>query len=378
MAKRDFYEVLGVSKSASDEEIKKAYRQLAKKYHPDLNPGDKEAEAHFKEVNEAYETLSDSTRRAQYDQFGPDGPQMGGGGFSGNFNGFGGMGGIDDLLGAFFGGGFGGSRRNPNAPVPGADLESSVTITFEEAAFGVKKELNILRAETCDMCSGSGAKPGTHAETCSVCHGSGQVQSVTNTPIGRIANVITCSACGGTGKIIKEPCPRCAGKGKVRRNRKIVVNIPAGIDDGQAITLRGEGEHGERGGPKGDLYVHVRVRPSKIFRRQGYDLYCDIPITYGIAALGGEIEVPTLEGPVKYQVPEGTQSATTFHLKGKGVQRLRSAQKGDLHFTVQVEIPKKLTQEQKDLIRAFDDTLTGQQHQQRKRFVDKLRDAFNG
>jgi molecular chaperone DnaJ len=380
LAKRDYYEVLGVAKDASDADIKKAYRNLAKKYHPDLNPGDKEAEAKFKEVNEAYETLSDSQRRAQYDQFGPEGPQaagFGGGGFEG-FGGFGGFGGVEDIFEAFMGGGFRGQGARRNGPARGEDIHVEVTLSFEDAAFGVQREINVTRDEVCQECGGSGAKKGTQPTTCTVCGGTGQVQVAQQTILGRVMNVRTCETCHGTGHIINDPCPKCNGRGKVRRSRKIKVNIPAGVDDGQAVTMRGEGQPGMRGGPAGDLYVHLRVRPHKLFRRENYDLYCEIPITYAQATLGGEIEVPTLEEKVRYNIPEGTQPGTTFRLRGKGIKVLNSNAKGHLYVTVTLEVPKRLSAEQKELLRKFDASLGNAQHEKRKNFFEKMKDAFGG
>lgn len=351
--KRDYYEVLGVQKGATDDEIKKAFRQMAKKYHPDLHPGDAECEQKFKEVNEAYEVLSDPQKRANYDQFGFDGPQggfggAGGYGFSGEgFSGFG------DIFDTFFGGGTRASR-NPNAPQRGNDLRVDVRITFEEAAFGCEKEVEVLREEECDKCRGTGAKEGTQPETCPVCHGTGQVRSQQNTIFGSFASTHPCEHCRGTGKIVKEPCTQCKGKGRIRRRRKITVKIPAGIDNGQAITLRGEGEQGRKGGSNGDLYVRITVNKSDKFERRGSDLLLNVDIDYAKAVLGGEIQVPTLDGTANLKIPEGTQPGTRFRLKGQGVAYVNTQSKGDLYVTVNITVPQRLTNKQKDLLKAFD------------------------
>lgn len=380
--KRDYYEVLGLKKGAGDAEIKKAYRQMAKKYHPDVNPGDKQAEENFKEVNEAYEVLSDANKRARYDQFGHEQPGMGGGGYSGfdGFGGFGGggggFGGFDDIFSAFFGGGAAGGARN-NGPVQGDDLRYDITITFEEAAKGCSKEINLTRHEECKTCHGSGAKEGTQPQTCTACKGTGQVRVTQNTPIGRIQNVRTCDACHGSGKVIKEPCAKCGGKGQVRTTKKRTIKIPAGIDNGQVIRVSGQGEPGLRGGPSGDLQVLVRVRPHKFFVRSGNDLHLKMPISLTQAALGAEIDVPTLDAPVKYQVPEGTQPGTVFRIKGQGIPSLRGGNKGDLFIEMNVEVPKKLSEKQKDLLRQFEGTVTGKEYEQKKSFIDRVKDAFN-
>lgn len=348
--KRDYYEVLGVPKGAAEEDIKKAYRKLAKQYHPDLNPNDKTAENKFKEVGEAYEVLSDAQKRAQYDQFGHAGPQAQGG-FGGDpFNGAGGFG---DIFESFFGGNiFGGGRRN--GPEKGSDLRYDLTISFIEAAFGAKKDISIMREEHCSACKGSGAEPGTHAETCTVCKGTGQVRTTQNTLFGNFSSVSACYRCHGTGKEIKTPCHSCGGTGRVRAGRTLSINIPAGIDNGQAITLRGEGEPGQRGGPAGDLYIHITVLPHKQFRRKGYDLYMDYPVSFAQATLGSEVELPTLEDTIRYTVPDGTQPGTVFRIKQKGIKKLSSEGKGDLYVTIRVEVPKKLTARQKELLREFD------------------------
>ena len=357
MAKTDYYELLGINKDASEGDIKSAFRKAAKQYHPDLHPGDAEAEKRFKEINEAYEVLSDPQKRAQYDQFGHAAfdPSQGGSGFGGGGFGFGGF---EDIFSAFTGGfgGFGGGRRN-TGPVAGNDLRYNLTITFEEAAFGAKKEILVPREENCATCGGTGAKPGTQPATCSVCGGSGQVRAQQSTMFGSFATVRPCDACGGTGKIIKEPCADCKGRGRVNKSKRIVVNVPAGIDNGQVLTMRGEGEAGIRGGPSGDLYISITVKPHKLFERRGYDLYLNMDVPMTVAALGGEIQVPTLMGSVKYNIPEGTQPGTTFRLREQGILRLNSAQKGDLLVKANVVIPKKLNDEQREIVRRLADSL---------------------
>ena len=377
MAKRDYYEVLGLQKNATEDEIKKAYRQLAKKLHPDLHPDDKDAADKFKELNEAYGVLSDPQKKAAYDQYGFDGPSAAGG--ASGFSGFGGgFGGFDDILNSFFGGGFGGGGRQYNGPIDGDDLQMRITITFEEAAHGCEKSINLVRDEPCDACRGTGAKAGTSPQTCPTCKGSGQVRMVQNTPLGRMQTTRPCDTCHGSGKIIKEPCPRCSGRGKLRTSKKRTIKVPAGIDDGQVITIRGQGQLGDRGGQPGDLLIYVSVKPHKIFTRNGYDLYCSIPVTFSQAALGAEIEIPTLEKPTKLTVPEGTQPGTEFRIRGCGIQNLRGSGKGDLYVKVNVDVPKKLTERQKELLRQFDSEMTGKEYEQRKSFADRLKDAFRG
>ena len=371
--KRDYYEVLGVAKTASEDEIKSAYRKLAKKYHPDLNPGNAEAEAKFKEVNEAYGVLSDADKRAKYDQYGTADPQagFGGGGFSGGFGGFGSggfSGGFEDIFENIFGG-FTGSRRSNNAPEQGRDLRVDMELTFEEAAFGTKKEINLTREESCDECGGSGAAKGTTAEVCQACHGSGQVRTTQNTVFGSFSSTQQCTACHGTGRIIRTPCKKCGCKGRIRRARRISINVPAGIDNGQAITLRGEGEQGKRGGAAGDLYVYFSVKPHKLFKRRGNDIYLEVAVSFANAALGAEITVPTLEDSIKYKIPEGTQPGTVFRIRGKGIKRLGGNDRGDMYITVGVEIPRRLSSKQKELLRAFDDSVTGNEPQEKKRGI---------
>ena len=358
--KRDYYEVLGVSKGASDDEIKRAYRKLAKKYHPDMNPGDKEAEAKFKEVNEAYSILSDSEKRARYDQFGHAGvdPNYGAGGPGSGFGGFD-MGDIDlgDIFGSFFGGGFGGfggsasSRRN--GPQKGESLRASLTISFEEAAFGCEKEINLNRTEECEACHGSGAEPGTTAETCPDCRGTGVVRVQQRTGGFAFSSTAPCSRCRGTGKIIHTPCKACGGSGSVKKSKRVTVSIPAGIDDGQAISLRGQGNAGKNGGPAGDLIVAVHVKPHPQFHRDGTTVLYEQPVTFYQAVMGAELEIPTIDGKVKYNLPAGTQTGTTFRLRGKGIPELRGRGRGDQYVTVRVQVPTSLNGEQKEALRAF-------------------------
>ena len=367
--KRDYYEILGVSKSASDDEIKTAYRKLAKKYHPDMNPGDKEAEERFKEANEAYEVLSNPDKRAQYDQFGhaafdpTAGASSGFGGFSGfSGGGFSGSGftgaftGFEDILGSMFSGGFGGSgfgtggrTARANAPVQGDDLRYTLTITFEEAAFGCKKEISYRREERCSACGGTGAKAGSETKTCTKCKGTGTINVQQNTMFGTMMSTKPCDACGGTGKIIEHPCDSCRGTGRDSKILKVAVNIPAGIDDGQTIRLGGKGDAGYNGGADGDLLVSVRVRDHKKFVREGFDLYTNMSIPITTAVLGGEVKVPTLSGELKYNIPAGTQSSTTFRLRDQGIQKLQQQGKGDLYVNVTVDIPKHLPEEQRRL-----------------------------
>ena len=375
--KRDYYEVLGVQKGASEEEIKKAYKKMARKYHPDLNPGDKEAEEKFKEVNEAYEVLSDSEKKARYDQFGFAGvdPNFGAGG-----GGYGGGAGFDfgdlgDIFGSFFGGGFGGgqTRRNPNAPQRGESIRMNLTISFEEAAFGCEKELTVDRYESCETCHGSGAAPGTSPETCPDCGGSGVVQTRRQTPMGVFASTAPCSRCGGRGKIIKEPCKDCRGSGMVRRRRKIQASVPAGIDNGQTISIRGQGHAGKNGGPAGDLLVTITVRPHELFRREGTSVLCEAPITFPQAVLGAELEIPTIDGKVKYDIPEGTQSGTTFRLKGKGIPALNGRGRGDQYVTVYIETPRNLNREQKEALKKFAEAVGENNYEERKSFFRKFK-----
>lgn len=371
--KRDYYEVLGVGKEANADELKKAYRKLAREYHPDVNKA-ADAESKFKEIKEAYDVLSDDQKRATYDRFGHVDPNqgMGGGGFGGqDFGGFG------DIFDMFFGGG-GGNRRDPNAPQRGNDLQYTMTIEFKEAVFGKETDITIPRTENCDTCHGSGAKPGTKPETCSTCRGSGQQEVVQNTAFGRIVNRRVCSACNGQGKIIKEKCGDCHGSGKVKKQRKIHVKIPAGVDDGAQLRISGEGEPGLRGGPSGDLYIILRVKPHDFFEREGDDIYCEIPLTFAQAALGDEIEIPTLTEKVKLKIPAGTQTDTHFRLKGKGVPRLRGYGQGDQHVKVVVVTPANLSEEQKELLRKFAGLSGEQTHEQHQTIFERMKKAFLG
>ena len=371
--KRDYYEVLGIQKGASEDEIKKAYKKLARKYHPDMNPGDKEAEEKFKEVNEANEVLSDPEKKARYDQFGFAGvdPNYGAGAGGGTYGGGFDFGDLGDIFGSFFGGGFGGQRRNPNAPQRGESIRASVSISFTEAAFGCEKSVTIERSEQCPTCKGSGCTPGTTPEICPDCHGSGTVQTRRQTPMGVFASNGPCRKCGGTGRLIHQPCSDCRGSGAVRKRRTIKVNIPAGIDHGQTISLRGQGGAGKNGGPAGDLLITVMVQPHEIFRRDGVDVFCEAPITFTQAVLGAELEIPTIDGKVKYSIPEGTQTGTVFRLKGKGVPVLNGRGRGDQYVTVVIETPRSLNKEQKEALRRFSETLGENNYEKRKSFFKK-------
>ena len=381
--KRDYYEVLGLQKGASDEEIKKAFRKMAMKYHPDRNPDDKEAEEKFKEVNEAYGDLSDPDKKSKYDRFGHAGVDTSAG-FGGGAGGFGGFGGFEDIFDMFTGGGgfggfgsFGGQQRRNNGPRKGADLQKAISITFEEAAFGCKKEIEISKFVKCGTCNGEGTKPGTSKKTCPVCNGSGQVTSVQRTPFGQFQSVTQCGNCGGTGQVNESPCDDCKGTGKVRKSVKIAVNIPAGVDNESVIPIRGEGEPGTNGGPNGDLYIVLSVKPHKMFKRNGSDLYLEIPISFDQAALGADITVPTLEGKVSYKVPAGTQPGTTFRLKGKGVRNVRTDKMGDLYVKVNLEVPTKLNHKQKKAIEEMGKTVTEDCYQKKSGFAEKLKDLFS-
>lgn len=376
--KRDYYEVLGLAKGASDDEIKKSYRKLAKKYHPDLNPGDAEAEKNFKEVNEAYSVLSDADKKAKYDQYGHAAFDPGAGGFGGG-SGFGGFGGMDfdmgDIFSSFFGGG-GGARRS-NGPVQGNDREARVTLTFEEAAFGVKKEINYNRVEKCPSCEGSGAQKGTSPKTCPKCGGTGSVRVQQRTPFGMMQSTRPCQECHGSGKIIETPCSDCRGSGTTVKRKTLEVNIPAGIDDGQEIVARGQGDAGKNGGLNGDLYISVHVKEHSVFVREGSDIFCDVPITFVEAALGATIKVPTLEGDMDYEIPEGTQTGSRFTLREKGMPSVNGKRRGNLTFKVIVDVPKNLNAKQKDMLRDFAKTCGEKNNLQKEGFAEKMRKLFN-
>lgn len=364
-SKRDYYEVLGVSKTATEDEIKKAYRQVAKKYHPDMNPGDKEAEAKFKEASEAYAILSDTEKRRQYDQFGHAAFEQGGGGAGG----FEFTGDMSDIFGDLFGDFFGGGRRRANTgPMKGANIRAGIRITFEEAVFGTEKELELNLKEECATCHGSGAKPGSSSETCSKCGGQGQVVFTQQSLFGMTRSVQTCPDCRGTGKIIREKCLDCHGAGYLTKRKKIQVTIPAGIDNGQSIRIRGKGEPGERGGEWGDLLVEVSVSRHPIFQRQEYDIYSTAPMSFAQAALGGDVRISTVDGDVLYSVAPGTQTDTKVRLRGKGVPTLRNKQvRGDHYVTLVVQVPSKLTSEQKELLKKFDESMTGEKKESTER-----------
>jgi len=373
VSKRDFYEVLGVNKDASPDEIKKAYRKLARQYHPDVNKDDPTAEGKFKEAAEAYEVLSDDQKRAQYDRFGHADPNQFGGGGAGGGAGFGDFGDIFDM---FFGGGGG---RQRNGPQRGQDLQFQMQIDFKEAAFGTEKTIEIPRYEECDTCHGSGAKPGTNVSTCQTCRGTGQQEQVVNTPLGRMVNRTTCRTCGGSGKKIEQRCGSCHGEGKVRKRKKIEIRIPAGVDTGNRIRVSGAGELGAKGGPPGDLYVVFVVRDHEFFEREGSDVYCEVPLTFVQAALGDEIEVPTIDGKAKLRIPEGTQSGTVFRLRGQGIPILnRSGARGDQHIRITVVTPNKLNDRQKELLRELASTMGEETHEQSKSLFERLKSAFLG
>ncbi len=377
--KRDYYEVLGLQKGASEDEIKKAYRKLAKQYHPDLNHDNPDAEAKFKEVNEANDVLSDPSKRQRYDQFGHAGidPSYGGGG-GGGFGGFSGFGmgdGIDlgDIFDSIFGGGGATRGSSPNGPRRGSDIAVSLDISFMEACKGVTHDIEVNRSETCDTCNGNGAKPGTSPKTCPECNGQGKIRVQQRTFLGAMQTTQTCSHCQGKGKIIETPCTTCNGAGRNTKRKKVSVNVPAGIDDGQTLSVRGEGNSGANGGGKGDLNVRISVRKDPLFERRGFDIHCDIPITYTQAVLGAEIEVPTIDGNVKFSIPEGTQPETVFRLRGKGVKRLQRDGRGDQMVKVTLEVPKHLTKQQKELIEKLDESFTDKNYEKRGKFSDRLK-----
>lgn len=382
MSKRDYYEVLGVGKTADDAELKRAYRKLAMKYHPDRNPDNQEAEEKFKEANEAYEVLGNQEKRARYDQFGHAGVNgnggFGGGGYSGDFSGFGGF---EDIFGDIFDmfGGAGGGRTRKNRPQRGNDIGLRVNLTFEEAAFGVDKEIQFKIFEECKTCNGSGAKPGTEKRTCPKCNGQGEVRYSQRTPLGSFTNVRTCDACDGEGQIVDKPCSDCHGKGKIRKTRKMNVKIPGGVDNGMTLSLRGQGELGTNGGPRGDIIIQIVVEEHPLFKRDDYDILCDVPITFVQAALGDSIIVPTLDGKVKYNIPEGTQSGTVFRLKGKGTKMYNRNGRGDQYVKIVVEVPTNLNQDQKDILKSFGESMgenVEDHHTKKKSFFDKVKDAW--
>lgn len=373
MSKRDYYEVLDIDKNASQDEVKRAYRKMAKKYHPDLNPDDHEAEVKFKEANEAYEILSNKEKRSRYDRFGHAGidPQA-----AGNGQGFGGFGDIFDDIFDVFGGGFGGNSRS-RGPTRGSDIRYDLNLEFKDSVFGIEKEIQFRRTEDCHVCSGSGAKPGTKKETCSNCNGTGEVRYAQQTPFGQFVRSSTCDVCQGLGEVIEEKCSNCRGTGKEIKTKKISVKVPAGVDSDSIISIREEGEPGDMGGPRGDLYIYINVKPDPIFKRSGNNIYLDIPITFTEASLGAEIKVPTLEGTEAYNIPSGTQTGTKFKIKNMGVPRLRSSGRGDLIFNVQVKVPTKLTDKQKELLLEFAGE-TGEKYKKNKKgFFEKVKDAFN-
>ena len=388
--KRDYYEVLGIGKNATDAEIKSAYRKLAKKYHPDLNPGDKEAEEKFKEVNEANDVLSDPQKRQRYDQFGfagvdPNYAAANGGGAGGFGGGFGGVD-LGDIFGDIFGGGFGGgfsgfgggsSTRTANAPRKGHDIQASVILTFEEAAHGCSKKITINRQDTCPDCGGTGAAKGTSPETCPDCGGRGYVVTQQRTPFGVMQSQQPCSHCGGRGTIIRNPCKTCRGTGKTAARKSLEINIPAGIDDDQNIALRGQGDAGSNGGPAGDVIVHVTVKADPMFERDGYDVTIHVPITFSQAVLGDDVEVPTVDGRIVQHIPEGTQSGTKFRLRGQGIQYLNGRGRGDQYVIVDVEIPQKVTRAQRAALKAFEDSMKEDNYEKRKGFFKNLRDRFS-
>lgn len=380
MDKRDYYEVLGVEKSAGEDEIKKAYRKLAMKYHPDRNPGDKEAEEKFKEISEAYGILSDKDKRAQYDQFGHAAFEQGG--MGGNpFGGFSGMDFADifsDIFGFGGGGGFGfgGSRGTRRGSRRGADMRINMKLTFKEAVSGTEKKIKIKRREACETCGGSGAAKGSESKTCDQCHGTGQVTKTQQTPFGIFQQSGVCDKCHGEGKIISNPCKKCKGTGVTEQERTITVNIPAGVDDNSVMTLRGEGNTGNNGGSKGDLQVFIAVKPDPLFTREGDDIYYDMPISFAQACMGAELVVPTIDGQVKLKVPEGTQTGKVFRLRNKGVKNVNGYGQGDQYITVKIETPQKLSKKQQELLKAFDDSLGEDNHKISKSFWDKVKDAF--
>lgn len=381
--KRDYYDVLGISKGASDDEIKKAYRKMARENHPDLHPDKvEECEERMKEINEAYGVLSDPEKKQRYDQFGHagmDGADGGFGGFGGGFpGGYGGdMGDIfDSLFGNIFGGGV--RSNSANAPRKGRDISYNINISFMEACTGKAQEINISHQERCTACNGSGAEAGTSSEICPDCHGRGSVKATQQTPFGAISSTRPCPHCGGKGSVIKNPCQKCRGVGRTKVQKRVNINIPAGIDDGQVLRVSGEGDCGINGGPAGNLNVSVSVRPHPIFTREGYDVHCEIPITYAQAVIGDEITVPTIDGNVRFPIPEGTQNGAKHRLKGKGIKFLQQDKRGDQYVKLYIEVPKNLSKKQKEMLKEFDNSLNEKNYAKRKSFFDKLKDLFQG
>lgn len=372
MSKRDYYDVLGVPKSATADELKKAYRKLARQYHPDVNKDNPDAAEKFKECSEAYSVLSDETKRAQYDQFGHAAFENGGGPGAGGFGGFGGAAGMEDIFDMFFGGG----RRSKSGPQRGADLRLDLEISFEEAAFGVEKEVRVTREDTCDHCEGTGAESGSESEVCPDCHGTGEIQFTQNTMFGQMVNVRPCSRCGGQGRIIKNPCKLCGGAGRFKKDKKLKVKIPAGVDTDSRLRVSGEGEAGLRGGSRGDLYVYLYVKPHKFFEREGTTVLCEVPINIVQATLGAEIKVPTLDGQVVMKVPEGTQPGKILRLKGKGIASLRNGARGDQLVTIKVVVPTKLNDKQKDALKKFAEISGDNINPEEKSFLKKIADLF--
>jgi molecular chaperone DnaJ len=378
--KRDYYEVLGLKKGATEDEIKKAFRKKAMEYHPDRNPGDKAAEEKFKEVNEAYSILSDPQKKDKYDRFGHAGVDPSAGFGGGGFGGFG-AGGFEDIFGDLFGGMFGGGfgqsgARRRNGPRKGQDLQKSISITFEEAAFGTKKQIQINKYVNCESCGGSGAEKGSGKTSCPKCGGSGEIRTTQRTPFGQFTNVQACDRCGGTGEVIENPCHECGGTGKVRKSVTISVDIPAGVDNDSVISIKGQGEPGAYGGPNGDLYVVVSVQSHPLFTRRGTDLWLEIPITFSQAVLGDDIVVPTLKEKVSYKIPAGTQPETVFRLKGKGIKSLRTTKVGDLYVKVTLEVPTKVTGEQRKLIEKLGESFSTEGYSKRRKFADAMKEIF--
>jgi molecular chaperone DnaJ len=372
--KRDYYEVLGVARSATDDELKKAYRKLAKQYHPDLNQGDKGSEAKFKEVNEAYAVLSDAEKRKIYDQYGHAG--MDGQGFGG-FNGAGFDINLEDLFGSFFGGGFGGGSRRRSGPQRGSNLKYRMNLEFMEAAFGLERQITINKDDLCDICHGSGARDGSTPERCPTCQGTGQVNQRQQTMFGAVMTSHACPNCGGKGTIIKDPCPACSGRGRRQKSKTISVKVPAGVNEGEMLTIRGEGEPGTQGGPYGDLYVEFHIKPHPVFQRDGANTYCEIPVTFPQAALGADLDIPTIDGPYAFHLKEGTQPGDSFTIRGKGIPYVNRANvRGDHIFKVILEVPKHLSDEQKEQLRQFEKTCSDRNYQKRGSFFSKLKEMF--